>query len=91
MYNSLVNSNQGIWNMNTTALSYPSQESGAAQYDLEMLVDRWGLEMVLRMLSDVCSDKAAHLTENWQDTPAGKRWSRDADRIYKLAHKVATT
>lgn len=74
-----------------STLSYPSRELAETQTELELMIDRWGLEMVLRLLSDVCSDKAAHLCENWQDTASGKVWSRNADRLYSLAHKVATT
>lgn len=71
-------------------LAYPSRESFAAQEQLETLVDQWGMEAVLRMLSDVCSDKASHLCENWQDTASGKAWSDRAELMYSAAHDVAT-
>ena len=34
---------------------------------LEALIDRTNLSSVLEALADICSGKAAHLQENWQE------------------------
>ena len=50
---------------------------------LESLVDRApdGIEDVLAMLSEICSDKAEHLRDNWQDKESAKYWIRMSNRI----------
>lgn len=51
---------------------------------LETLVDSHNLASVLQTLAYVCSDKADHLQENWQDTCAARHWqaaSSDLDRL----------
>jgi hypothetical protein len=44
--------------------------------DIEDLVDRYGIEEVLRMLAFVCSAKAEHLAANWRDESRGDTWQR---------------
>lgn len=72
-------------------VSIPSREADQAQHTLDTLVDTFGLEGVLRLLSDVCYDKASHLCENWQDTRSGKAWAANGELVYELAYKAATT
>ena len=47
---------------------------GEAQ-DLEGLIDRRGIQMVLQQISEICSAKAEHIAHNWQDTILAKRWA----------------
>lgn len=48
---------------------------------LEMKVDAHGVEGVLNMLSEICSEKAEHLRGNWQDEREAKVWDKAGTRI----------
>jgi N-methylhydantoinase B/oxoprolinase/acetone carboxylase alpha subunit len=48
----------------------------AARDTLEDLVDRYSLDEVIEILSEVCMDKAEHLRSNWDD-PVSARWWQD--------------
>ena len=43
-------------------------------YDLEGLIDRRGIQMVLQQISEICDAKAEHIADNWQDTVLAKQW-----------------
>jgi hypothetical protein len=51
---------------------------------LEALVDAYGLPSVLDSLAEVCSLKASHLAENWQDTATAKLWDRACRKIMAM-------
>jgi hypothetical protein len=44
-------------------------------YDLENLIDKRGIQMVLQQISEICGFKAEHIASNWQDTLLAKRWA----------------
>jgi hypothetical protein len=55
---------------------------------LESLVDQYGVYYVLEALANVCTDKAEHLVENWQErqsSPYVRAWVRAANKIYSLS------
>ena len=43
-------------------------------HSLEGLVDATSLGQVLEALSELCSEKAAHVAENWQDKSLERAW-----------------
>jgi hypothetical protein len=55
------------------------------QADLEMLVDRIGMAGVLRMLADVCADKAEHVRSTWDDPAMARMW----DRVFRVLDRTA--
>jgi hypothetical protein len=57
---------------------------------LEMLVDKYGLNVVLEMLADVLGEKAEHVAVNWQDTVTAKLWDRTARQVQRLAETLDT-
>jgi hypothetical protein len=42
---------------------------------LEAIIDQRGIKDVLEALSEVCSDKANHLLESWQDHYSASHWN----------------
>ena len=44
-------------------------------YDLENLIDRRGIQMVLQQISEICGLKAEHIAHDWQDAPLALRWA----------------
>jgi hypothetical protein len=44
-------------------------------YDLEGLIDRRGIQMVLQRISEICGLKAQHIAECWQDAALSRRWA----------------
>jgi hypothetical protein len=40
-------------------------------YDLEGLIDRRGIQMVLQQISEICGLKAEHIAHDWQATVEG--------------------
>jgi len=56
----------------------PLNDNGMTEqevYDLEGLIDRRGIQMVLQQISEICEAKADHIAHNWQDTILAKRWA----------------
>ena len=49
--------------------------------DLERLIDRVGLESVLRALAAICGEKASHIEHAWQDRRGASPWRKIAARI----------
>lgn len=59
---------------------------------LEGLVDRDGLDFVVRRLGNLCHEKGAHLQENWQDSNHSKEWFEVGNLLDDLhEHIVANT
>ncbi len=52
--------------------------------ELEQIIDREGLNMVLDAISEICFDKATFIAENWQDTKTAKEWTKAGNRLVKL-------
>lgn len=46
---------------------------------LEDLVDKQGLQHLLDRLGEICSLKASHIRENWQDEVTARTWDRDCE------------
>jgi hypothetical protein len=44
-------------------------------WDLENLIDRRGIQMVLQQISEICGLKAEHIAHDWQDTLLARRWA----------------
>ena len=44
-------------------------------YDLENLIDRRGIQMVLQQISEICGLKAEHIAHDWQDALLARRWA----------------
>jgi hypothetical protein len=56
----------------------PLNDNGMTEqevYDLEGLIDRRGIQMVLQQISEIYEAKADHIAHNWQDTILAKRWA----------------
>jgi hypothetical protein len=43
-------------------------------YDLENLIDRRGIQMVLQQISEICGLKSEHIAHDWQDARLELRW-----------------
>lgn len=54
---------------------------------LESLIDTHNLTSVVQALAYVCSDKADHLRENWQDATAARHWEKASVELDTLARK----
>jgi hypothetical protein len=52
----------------------PKNELSSDLLLLEGLIDRYGIDQVLEMISEICGEKAVKLA-NWQDTARAKRWA----------------
>ena len=61
------------------------------EYDLEQIVDRVGLTEVLAILSEICSAKASHVEENWQDKVLAKRWEKAHKIVEQAGYKALAT
>ena len=55
---------------------------------LEDIVDRRSLTTTLMMLSDIASEKAQHIRENWQDAALARQWDNEASKLETAATKV---
>jgi hypothetical protein len=67
----------------------PHLSSDAEAY-LEGLVDTFGLQNVLNGLACICSGKADHIVENWQDQALISRaWDKAAGHLMNAADHTA--
>lgn len=58
---------------------------------LEQLVDRFGLGMILDELAIICDEKAEHVQSNWQDGHLAKVWWHNSKVIGKAIAKLKPT
>ena len=58
------------------------------QDELESIVDASCLTAVIKMLAQVCYEKADHLRSNWQDEEAAQTWNHDADLLNSTAARL---
>jgi len=56
---------------------------------VEMAIDQHTLEDVLDAISDVCTGKAEHIVEAWQDRQTAWPWQLAARAIEVATHAVA--
>ncbi len=55
---------------------------------LESLVDRHDLPALIEALAEICSAKADHVQESWQDETLAKYWDRRAALLLNAAEKA---
>lgn len=65
-----------------------SMTAREANEALERMVDTFGMARTLDALNDICTLKAVHIAENWQDTTLAKAWDRAGRRIESAATAV---
>ena len=58
---------------------------------LEDLLDANSLDDILELLSDICHDKAEHVSSMWQDDNLSKCWIKNAEIINKMREKIIPT
>lgn len=51
---------------------------------MECLVDKYGLDRTINILSDICGLKADHLIDCWNDHDQAKSWVRDFKKLDRL-------
>lgn len=56
--------------------------------NIELLIDRIGLESVIRGLSLICEVKVQHIEENWQDRVLVAAWRRAGALLSVTADKI---
>lgn len=52
---------------------------------LEAMIDKHGLSMVLKAISEICDEKAEHVHSAWQDEKLGKAWERASKHVWSCA------
>jgi hypothetical protein len=55
---------------------------------VEKMIDAMGVDQLLHTIAQVCSDKADHIRDNWQDNALAHVWEKKAAQITNLANKV---
>lgn len=65
-----------------------AQEYDALILKIEADVDKHGIAECLEALADLCLDKAAHVTDNWQDDARADRWGIIAHELHRLSERV---
>jgi hypothetical protein len=68
--------------MATTIIPHLSPEAEAI---LEGFIDTFGLQIVLNGLACICSGKADHIAENWQDQALSRAWDKAAIHLTNAA------
>ena len=56
---------------------------------LERLVDATSLRSVIGTLGTICSEKAAHISENWQDNALARLWDSAGTKLETVAESNA--
>lgn len=60
----------------------------ADMVNLEGMIDRTSLKIVLGMLVEICSLKAEHIEHNWQDEMLARDWAAARRELLKAESKV---
>jgi hypothetical protein len=55
---------------------------------LEAFIDKFGINPLLDMLTEICYEKAEHIEANWQDKALAKMWIKDAKALAKVGAKL---
>lgn len=59
-------------------------------YQLETMIDKYGLPQVVELMSDICKGKASHVRENWPESKSiAKLWDKNAsilDKTYPVLY-----
>lgn len=53
--------------------------------ELEAIVDQFDMGQVMVMLADICTLKAEHIRENWQDEPLARAWEQAHNYLYNVS------
>lgn len=49
--------------------------------DIERMIDRNGISLVMEKIAEIATMKAAHLRTNWHDEAMAKRWESVANHM----------
>lgn len=63
---------------------------GTLEGELEALIDKHGLTLIVSTLAVVCTEKAEHLRSNWQDNISAKAWDADFRTLDKAARTICS-
>ncbi len=55
---------------------------------LEELIDTFSVSEILRLMSEICDEKADHILTSWQDEPLADWWSKTSNDLEILAEKA---
>jgi len=55
---------------------------------IENYIDKLGLAGFLEVIAEIASEKAQHISENWQDEGLAVSWQLASDAIMKCAQRV---
>jgi hypothetical protein len=55
---------------------------------LERMIDQHGLTLLVSTLGVICSEKADHIRENWQDRTTAKVWDADGHTLDRAARAM---
>lgn len=55
---------------------------------LEKMVDRYGMAVLVGMLSEIASEKAEHVRSNWQDEDLAEDWEATANRLERTSRNI---
>ena len=58
---------------------------------LEEMIDKYNMQTVLEVLTDICDEKARHIMESYQDDPLAGYWNRLAGEIGAIAFGLTIT
>jgi predicted phage tail protein len=47
----------------------------ASMQSLEAMIDKYGIDCVIRSVADIAGAKAEHIATAWQDASLAKRWA----------------
>ena len=67
---------------------YRNQLTTDESTDLELLIDRCGLNTVLAAIAVICEGKREHLISNWQDHAQAKTWCTDGTKVLRVSDQV---
>jgi hypothetical protein len=52
---------------------------------IESIIDKHGTNRLCNLIAEVCSAKADHIRETWQDETTASAWDREAARFLGLS------
>ena len=51
---------------------------------VEQMIDDYGMDLMLKMMSSVCRAKGEHIRDNWQDHELADEWDKAAEKLEQL-------
>jgi hypothetical protein len=68
-----------------------NQETMTARESVKQAIERFidisSVAAVLDVVAEICSEKAQHISENWQDEALAKSWDKAARVVFAAATK----